>query len=342
VSLTARERAASSALIFYPFIRFSTKWMLQTLPKKHPMKLAIMANVAQANAIALDEAGLASDLRDYGNVLTHDAEGEADWTVNTGRAMPGMGPLLEMASGLAEGERTPAMMAAGSTGPITAGIVSQAFGLDPYTGEKSNKTGLEQLKRNATAASPLSRWIGRSNTPNAQTHRKVNPGLLETLGLGDTPTKGPLSALREMAPDLLNLPDDMRAKKALNDQYEIIQEQSSRSEDNARAAKTDKDDLREVLQAMKDGEVPESEAERAIEKWVIQKRGRRRDNRKAEKAYDEISEQGRKLGFSQIDIDLYLKRHGYNVKGGYDGFGSGPTFGSGGSTFGQGGSTFGS
>lgn len=137
-AMTRKERlAASTTLVFYPFIRFSLRWALKTMPKNHPIKYAILLNLAQSNAMEL-EALLGSEpgfFNEWGQVVTHSGpDGEPEKGINLARAVPGGNAIIESVGG--RQGITGLLRAAQPTANIGINALMQT---DPMTGEKVNQ-----------------------------------------------------------------------------------------------------------------------------------------------------------------------------------------------------------
>jgi len=303
-SLTALERKASSALVFYPFIRFSTNFLFRTLPQKHPAKLAMLANISQANVAALEEGGYGGDFRDFGNVLTHDEKGDPSTTLDLGRAAPGAGPILETAAQIGEGDRTLVSQLLGMTGPVPAGIHNVAFGKEPYSGKESTRPFLEQVTRAAASTNPVTRFIGRSDSPGAKAFRKIDERSLP--GYGDIPISGPASALRDLVPDLSGDVDELADKKELSDLYEFRSKHSSLAMINE--ATKDKREMSDHLKAYKNGDLSRREYEDLYEEYNLRKERRSRFNNKSDRRQDKINAIIKELGISSVDLERWIKK----------------------------------
>lgn len=94
-AMSKREKELSSVTVFYPFLRFSLRWMLYSFPKNNPIKMAILANAAQSNADELKKllGGNPSFLQDWGNIVLHPSSGPT--AINLARTVPGGNSLVE-------------------------------------------------------------------------------------------------------------------------------------------------------------------------------------------------------------------------------------------------------
>jgi len=316
VSLTARERYSAAGMVFYPFVRFSTKWLFRTLPAKHPLKLSLAAGMSQANAMELKENGYISNFRDYGKVVTHGQDGEPDWTVDLGRSAPGGGAVVEQVGNIADGDRALSVAAAGIAGPFVGNTVSVAANLDPYSGRPSDKSKPELIGQAVANATPLTRWMGRSTSEEAQTGRSIDPGLVTILGglLGydvEEPTLGPLSAGRDILPDIFSSrKEDVRKAETAED-YRIMHENSTRSPELAREAKENREKMEGLAVQFKNGEISEAELDKAYKKYRHEQRRLKKLGWVSEDAEEEIRDIVRGQGFEAIDLDKFLKRKGF-------------------------------
>lgn len=162
-SMTKLEKNASSVLIFYPFLRFSLKWMFQTFPKNNPVKAAILLNLAQQNAQEVETllGGAPSFFQSYGLVPFRNGEGEITGGLNLGRVAPGSNALVE---GLGGGEDLNISTVTRLLQPVlSAGLTQGIGGLDPFTGEKvaeGSKEHLTLLAKQIFGLNPASRaWL---------------------------------------------------------------------------------------------------------------------------------------------------------------------------------------
>lgn len=145
-SMTAFEKKASGAFIFYPFLRFSLKWMFHTFPRDNPIKAAVLLNLAQQNSQEVRDmlGGTPSFFQSYGLVPFRNREGEVKGAINLARAAPGSNALIE---GIGGNTDVNISTLSRVFQPALATLLLQgAGGLDPFTGEKiASSTGERAL-----------------------------------------------------------------------------------------------------------------------------------------------------------------------------------------------------
>ena len=127
-ALTRVEKSAATALIFYPFLRFSLRWMTYAYPKNNPMKAVVLLNAAAINAMEIEMQSGGEDLGgmwQYGNVKV----GE-NTTVNMSRFLPGSNAVIESMGG----DRGALQTALAPFQPIIGATASALAGQDPFTG----------------------------------------------------------------------------------------------------------------------------------------------------------------------------------------------------------------
>lgn len=138
-SLTSRERALTAiplAPLFYPFIRYSVRLIYNTLPKRHPIKAALLYELSQINTRELDQAfGLQGKEVTFANVLgtavSKDKQGKVDKDLlNFMRFVPGGNVLTEQ---VAESS-TLGEAAFGILPPASSAFFGALLGLNPRTG----------------------------------------------------------------------------------------------------------------------------------------------------------------------------------------------------------------
>ncbi len=173
--LSSAERNMQAAVIFYPFLRASSRWFLWTAPLHTPLRYAVIANLAQSNNVLMDKlqksTGSAAYLTQYGEVpLYGTGPGFIDPTtgkpsgisgaVNLYRIAPGGNTLLEAIGGGGSLFSQGASVVQPAVGNTMAALAGQ----DPY-GNPSKGTVGQQLVQNLISLNPLSRaaWLQHSS-----------------------------------------------------------------------------------------------------------------------------------------------------------------------------------
>ena len=97
-SMTRYERALGPLTMFYPFLRFSLRWTFKSYPKRHPIKAAILLNLATTNSMEVRRllGGDAPFLQKFAQVPLYTGEdGGADQMVSTARFIPSGNAMVE-------------------------------------------------------------------------------------------------------------------------------------------------------------------------------------------------------------------------------------------------------
>lgn len=156
-ALTHNERIASQLVIFYPFIRMSLRWTFYSFPKRHPIKAATMAYLAQSNATQLKQlyGHDPSFFTGWAQVPLHlTAHGKPHGVIPLERIAPGSNALIETL-----GEDTEKPIGAAALRVMQPGLVAletAITGVDPLSGEQKGKALPNALHQIATL-SPLVR-----------------------------------------------------------------------------------------------------------------------------------------------------------------------------------------
>jgi hypothetical protein len=154
-SMTRREMNLSPITLFYSFVRYSLRFLFATLPKNHPLKAAILYNLAAANNLALTKTlgGTPDFLQSFGQIVTHNDQGEPNKSaLNLARAVPGGNSIIEaVGSGKLD--------ISAIFKPLSPAITVPALALAHLTafGTPSNLSVGEALGRGAMSLSPLTR-----------------------------------------------------------------------------------------------------------------------------------------------------------------------------------------
>lgn len=153
MSLTKAERAAAAVTVFYPFLRFSMRWLFHAMPRNHPLTTAVLLNLSQMNAEEYERliGGAPSFFPDWGNVVVHDGpDGQPTAAMDLRRAAPGSNAILEsMAQG---GFNLPTLFAPFQ--PVVKTLATAAAGQDPFTGRESKRSKGELLVRGIVGLPP--------------------------------------------------------------------------------------------------------------------------------------------------------------------------------------------
>lgn len=197
-ALSRHERGPAAAAVFYPFLRFSAKWLALTSPRDRPLTYAFAMNAAQQNAQELDERGEPSFFTDWGQVVMH---GEEDSTLALGRVAPGSNALVES---IGQGEFNLASLAR-LTQPAIGGSLLALAGQDAF-GEDSDLNPLEAAAATALNLSPLTRSLTEKIDPKSDISEAF--AMLE-----DREDRGYLENL--FVPDLVNPASELKKTNQL-------------------------------------------------------------------------------------------------------------------------------
>lgn len=133
-ALTKAERGAAAVTVFYPFLRFSLRWLTHTMPKGSPGRTAVLANLGQANAQELQKmlGGDPGFFPQWGNLVLHTGEGGAPSALlPMERAVPGSSATIEALFG---DEGKVLQRASRPLQPAIGTALSLAAGQDPLSG----------------------------------------------------------------------------------------------------------------------------------------------------------------------------------------------------------------
>lgn len=158
-SMTALEKTATAAFVFYPFVRFSLRWAFHMYPRDHPFKASVLLNMAQQNANEVKQM-LGGDPQWYqtlGYITYRNSEGNLDY-VDMTRAAPAGNAITEAIAG---SEDLNLSSFSRFINPLIAGAALQGIGgLDPFSGEKvggSIGQNLALFGQQVLGLNPLSR-----------------------------------------------------------------------------------------------------------------------------------------------------------------------------------------
>jgi len=154
-ALTHNERYAAQLFIFYPFLRFGLRWTFYSFPKRHPIKMAALAYLGQANANAV-KAMLGGDPEFF------TGWGQAPLHLGDGKRIPiplermGLTPALVEAAG--EQDKTLGASALRLLQPAVATGITAATGVNSLTGKQESGAGI-QVASAIAGLSPIGRVI---------------------------------------------------------------------------------------------------------------------------------------------------------------------------------------
>lgn len=151
-AMTRLEAKFAPAVIFYPFVRYSLRWMFWSFPKQHPVKATILYFLAQQNAEELEKliGGKPQNWIDYAVPVYTGASGSNAVLPGGTRIAPGTNALITaIGSGKVEA------IASGLNPAIGIGGAA-IYGVDSFTGEKVAETPAEHglLALNALLSLP--------------------------------------------------------------------------------------------------------------------------------------------------------------------------------------------
>lgn len=138
-ALTRHEAKFAPLIVFYPFVRYSLRWMFWSFPKQHPVKAEILYFLAQQNANELEKliGGKPQNWIDYATPVYTGSKGTDAVLPGGSRIAPGTNALVTaIGKGQVEG-------LASGLNPAAGLVISGITGVDPYTGEKVAETPME-------------------------------------------------------------------------------------------------------------------------------------------------------------------------------------------------------
>lgn len=155
-ALTNNERTAAQFLVFYPFLRFGLRWISYSFPKRHPIKMAAMTYLGQANANAVKEllgGNSPSFFTGWGQAPIH-------FTGDNRKLAPleriSLTPALVEALG--DDEKTLGTSLLRILQPSIAAGITATTGINPLSGKQESGAGIQAI--NAVARlSPITRVI---------------------------------------------------------------------------------------------------------------------------------------------------------------------------------------
>lgn len=143
-AFSRKERAFAPAMIFYPFLRMSLQWPFYSFPKRHPVRAAIMYELAASHNEQLREllGGPPSWFGEYATAIVYGEEYEGGaLKVKASRIVPGANAIFEA---LSSGSGA----AAGRIANPVVGYFNALFnGIDPLSGEKVDAEHLSREER---------------------------------------------------------------------------------------------------------------------------------------------------------------------------------------------------
>jgi hypothetical protein len=179
-ALTRHEAKFAPLVVFYPFVRYSLRWMFWSFPKEHPVKATILSFLAQQNANELEKliGGSPSNWLDYAVPVYTGSHGTDAVMPGGTRIAPGTNALVTaIGKGQVEG------LASGLNPAVGIGVTA-ITGVDPYTGEKVADTPLEHglLATNAllsmfapARAAGLNRVGEGEQSPSSKVYEATDP-----------------------------------------------------------------------------------------------------------------------------------------------------------------------
>ncbi|MGH2964389.1 MAG: hypothetical protein ACRDMH_03275 [Solirubrobacterales bacterium] len=177
--LTDFERKLGSVVIFYPFVRYSLRWLLYAFPKNNPLKAAVLYNLAQSNDVELQKIlhGTPDFLQTFGTVVTHTGEGgKAVAGISVARAAPGGNAVIEA---IGSGKLDISTLVRPFQPLIGVGLTA-AEGKTTF-GEPAAKgvTKGDLLLRGLASLSPLTRPLAQKIGPDPSDFSKLFRAILE-------------------------------------------------------------------------------------------------------------------------------------------------------------------
>lgn len=136
ITLSTVERWPAALTVFYPFLRMSLRWTFNNTPRRHPIKTAIILNLAQQNSQELQKllGGAPDQFYDWAQAVSHMGEdGEPTELLNTARFGPSANAIVEAMGG----SRTLAAAVTAPLQPLLGAGAHAVFGTDPFTGEQA-------------------------------------------------------------------------------------------------------------------------------------------------------------------------------------------------------------
>jgi hypothetical protein len=154
-ALTRHERTLASAVIFYPFVRMSLRWLLWSFPKQHPIKASILYYLGQQNSNEVQKL-LHGDPSFFNYAMTplHSGEGGApEGFIDLQRMAPGANSLVQGLGGSGEGPA--GLLAARVAQPWMTAFGTAVFGVNPLSGHQEPGSGYQAAAELMSLALPV-------------------------------------------------------------------------------------------------------------------------------------------------------------------------------------------
>lgn len=143
-ALSRKEKVASPALIFYPFLRMSLQWPFYSFPKRHPIRAAVMYEMAASHNSQLRAllGGPPAWFGDYATAIVYGDQFKGGAQLMKGtRIVPGANSIFEaVTTGLD-------VSAQRSLNPVVGYFNALVNGIDPLSGEKVDPDYLSAEER---------------------------------------------------------------------------------------------------------------------------------------------------------------------------------------------------
>lgn len=266
-ALTKREKGASALFAFYPFLRFSNRWLLRAAPRNHPLIYAGILNLAQSNAMELDAMGEGDFFSDWGKGVIHGSDPKI---LDIGRAAPGGNALIEL---IGEGDINLATVTRPMQ-PLIGGIATALAGQTTLGQDSDLSLGM-QLVKNALTLSAPTRPLGEKVDPPSDVSKMFrilegrDRSYLEKLGV----------------PDLIGSPTESQAAARLSDLLETASNRPS----NEEIFNADPEDIPALRKRQKAAQKAQKEIdELKVELGLATKRELRKVKRKGGKNFQKV------------------------------------------------------
>lgn len=208
-AFSRKEKAIAPALIFYGFARMSFQWPFYTFPKRHPVRAAVMYEMAASHNAQLREllGGPPGWLSNFGNALIYGNEPGQVKIINASRIIPGAGAIFEAVSGGFD------VAAQRGLNPVVGYFNALVNGIDPLSGEKVDEHKSAEEAFIARAGLTLSLLF---NTPPPISIFDTLRGSKEATALPIIGPRREQSALGEVIEELSGTPTERATRRLLN------------------------------------------------------------------------------------------------------------------------------
>lgn len=210
-ALSRKERVSSPALIFYPFLRMSLQWPFYSFPKRHPLRAAVMYEMAAAHNSQL-RALLGGPPPWFGDYATAIVYGEqykgGALEISAKRIVPGANSIFEA---ITHGGDVAAQR---SLNPVVSYFNALVNGIDPLTGEKVDPSYMSTEEKLIARAGLTASLLFNTAPPSRAIDQLIGPKEKTTLPI--IGARREENALGKLLEDLNGSPEEQALQTLVN------------------------------------------------------------------------------------------------------------------------------